>query len=154
MNASWPQTGSWALAVCMALTLFVLWLLRRWKRQDEAREALLSAQKDLLSAQEEYREKVRTGTPEEAHQAANRVKALWAEVDRLEKLAGVFCLFLCVLASGCVRSPGVIWLDEHVRIVEPGSVVPPYPDGETRWWLLSPTGFDELVPIQRQKGEP
>lgn len=150
MDISWPQTGSWALAACMALTLVLLVLLRKWKKRDDARERLRAAAAEYNEAVAQYHAAVQVGTVEDGLEAARKVKAAADRVQAAEKALACLLVASCLFTAGCLhtRTPKetIVTLTDHVRIVEPGATVPDYPDGETRWWLLTPRGMAEMVP--------
>ncbi len=48
------------------------------------------------------------------------------------------------LATGCATE--TIVLNDHARTVQPGDTVPPLPEGEAVWWLMTPTGLGRMLP--------
>jgi hypothetical protein len=148
----WPNAGSWALAACSALAIAGACIFRRWKKQDAAKERLDAAQAAVEAALATYNSAVRHGTPADARAASRKLEAAQKTLRAARQAFMALCV--AMLFAGCakervVEKETILRLDEHVRLVQPGDTVPDFPDGETRWWLLTPTGLEEMLP----KGE-
>lgn len=76
----------------------------------------------------------------------------------LPYLAAAALLVLGVLLiSSCRTSPPaprVLVLSEHCQTASPGDTVPPLPEGETRWWLCTPTGLRLMLPADSDIPDP
>lgn len=113
---------------------------------------LRNARKAAKDAEAAYYDIIRHGTPEEAVRAAlNLDNARKRANDILVRLGNGLLVVtaFCALMAGCkTAEPAerIVRLDSHVRIVEPGDVVPDYAAGEERWFLMSPTGIGWMVP--------
>lgn len=154
MDVSWPIAGSWALAACMAIALLAWWLALRDKRTAELKAELKAAKAAERDAMNAWQDALRNGTTEEAVRAASRADAAGRRVELLRRSIGI-TLFLLVAACGCATPEPhekIVRLDAHLRIVSPGETVPDYPDGETRWWLATPTGLEVMVPDFQKEG--
>lgn len=154
MEVTWPQIGTWAGAACSALALLAWWLVKKHTRKVELRARLRAREADLLVAEEEYDHAAKNGTATDMRRTAAAVSDASRECDAIRKmlhativLAGVSALAGC--AAG--QAERIVVLDDHVRLVPPGAVVPEYPEGESRWWLVSPTGLREIMPKYRQE---
>lgn len=153
MTVSWPTEASWALAACSVLALLgfcvVPWVKRKGERWEQYKQGL----SDEIEASKTYAEKSRTGTTAELLEAKRILDAKRKALDDLGKAMHLLAAFFTVsVLAGCATQERerIVLLDEHVRIVAPGDVVPDYPEGEARWWLMSPTGLVEMVPQYRQ----
>ena len=95
---------------------------------------------ELRRLARDYRHAVQSGDLEAALLAKRRYEHV--------KAGGAFMVALALLLlSGCrtVRPPVV--LSEHCSFPAPGYVVPPLPEGEARWLLLTvPTGVEMMLP--------
>lgn len=153
-------TPTWAGAAVIALGLIGAWLRRRWKHRDaeadRARKVLEAARCSLCSAVDamiDAREDGFSATDlYEATQEYEAALAAYVEARETARRLGVATLAALVLGAcaGC-RSPAPAEptvLDDHVRIVAPGDVVPPLPSGQTRWWLCTPRGLSMVAPTR------
>ena len=150
MEVSWPTAGSWSLFAC-ACAAIVGWLLvKRHRSKQELQKKCDKAEADVAVAKEEYENASRNGTAADIHRAAQEYNlAKKAHLDLKKQLAA-----LCVAAvfagtfCGCATREveRIVRLDEHGRLVVPGDVVPDYPAGESRWWLMTPTGLVDMLP--------
>ena len=56
-------------------------------------------------------------------------------------------ILLLVCVSGCRTAKlEIVPAAEHIRVIEPGDIVPPYPNGENNWRLATPTGLEWMLP--------
>lgn len=154
MDVSWPVAGSWAGAACAALALFGWWLVRRDRRRAELMAEYRKRLEDERRAYEAWADASRNGTALDVRRTAAALDAIRKALDALKASMPALAALLCAATlSGCVARGAperVVRLDEHIRVVRPGETVPDYPDGETRWWLLSPAGLLEFVPQYKQ----
>jgi hypothetical protein len=97
----------------------------------------------MKQAARDYRHAMQSGDTEGAMLAKRRYDYL--------KSGGIMVLavFLLLACSGCrttTAKPPVV-LSEHASFPLPGSIVPPLPEGQVRWLLLSvPTGVEMMLP--------
>lgn len=154
MEITWPQVWTWATVVGVALVTFAWWFFRRARLLDERRKAYKAAFEDAKVAEAAFKAAAETATSiAEVRQAAAVLDETRRRCDALRKGLPVLLVAGAFLA-GCVTREGperIVQLDEHIRIVQPGDAVPDYPGGESRWWLVSPTGLVELMPKYRQE---
>lgn len=154
MDVSWPVAGTWAGAACAALALFAWWAVKRDKRRRELMAEYRSRLEDERRAYDAYTDAVRNGAAIDVRRAAAALDAIRKTLDALRSSMPALAALLCAAAlAGCTTREGperVVKLDEHIRVVAPGETVPDYPDGETRWWLLTPAGLLEFVPQYKQ----
>lgn len=159
MEINWPVAGSWALAACSTLALAGYFLVRRAKRYDERWGEYKRRIADEIEASKRYADAVRNGTKEDAIAAARELDEKRQALDALRKalhaLAVLSAAGVLLVSQGCVTRTKeverIVALDAHIRIVEPGETVPDYAPGESRWWLVSPSGLVELMPKYRQR---
>ena len=155
----WESPATWAGVAGLALAIFGYWLVRRHRRRGELVGEYRNRLKDVCLAEKAYQKAVRDGTAAEARQAAQILDAMRKAADALAgKIKALSCfvmaLGVAVLSGGCITREGperIVQLDEHIRIVQPGETVPDFASGESRWWLVSPTGLMELMPKYRQE---
>lgn len=149
MNVDWPVTGSWALALCMAMSL-IGWAVFRSAGQADERIAQQSRKRRAYEeARAEWEAATRAGLATLAHQLKRRLDGMRAEGWHKFPLA--LALAAGLLLAGCrapqAQAPAVVVpTGEHILLPAPGDVVPPLPAGEPRWWLLTPTGLSLLLP--------
>lgn len=57
-------------------------------------------------------------------------------------------LALSILVGGCIHwKMDTAPVGEHIRLLVPGDVVPPFPeDGQDYWLLVSPRGLEWMLP--------
>lgn len=154
MDITWPQGWTWATVAGVPLVTVAWWLIRRARKLDERREAYKAALADAHVAEDAYHaaleNAVNTGEVRQAREALDEARR---RCDALRKSLPV--LLVALALAGCVTRTKeverIVQLDEHIRIVQPGDMVPDYPSAETRWWLVSPTGLIELMPKYRQE---
>lgn len=158
MDVQWPVVAGWSLVAAEVLALAAWWLVKRDKRKQELRAEYRNRLKDECLAFQAYERAVREGTALDAQRAAKTLSAIRESLDDLLKqirACGAFALLAgcALLFQGCITREGperIVKLDQHIRIVAPGETVPDYPEGQTRWWLLSPEGLVELLPQYKQ----
>lgn len=152
MDVSWPTATSWAAAACFALAIFAWILVRRARRIDGLREEYVRRLAELADAEREWRDAILNGTVAMVQEARRKVVDLRAELMRLKQaMAGLLVLLVCAGCATREAAEKVVVVSDHAQIVEPGFIVPDYPDGETRWWLCTPTGLELMVPAFRRE---
>lgn len=150
-----PQAATWATVA--AALVGILWavLRRKWQRRDKAEQKLVDAENAVYSAADIVSDARANGTAEALAEAERDYAAAIKRRDALRKALGVsaiMALLAACLLSGCqnAQAPQPVILNDHVRLVAPGDTVPPLPEGETRWWLLTPRGMDMVSPLERR----
>lgn len=168
MDVSWPITGTVAGAVCAGLALVAFFYVRWAKKNDTKFAKYLEMLDEEIELAKKYADVKRTGTPFELMEAKKALDEKRQSLDELvasmhsffSAFAAVFSIpamafvLTLTLATGCASTKvkeRIIQLNDHVKIVQPGETVPEYPNGETRWWLMTPTGMDSVIPQYRQK---
>lgn len=136
----------WAGAAALLVALLVLAFLRRAKREDakEADREALAA--ELRDAEARHSAMLFAGDAAGAVREARRI-------DRLRRALGLGASLLVLALGGC-RHPApaaepevrTVVLSEHCRVVHPGDTVPELPQGETIFWLCTPTGLEMMMP--------
>lgn len=149
-----PQAATWATAAAIALGILWAVLKRRWHRRDKDEQKLVDAENAVYSAADIVADARENGTAEALAEAEKDYAAAIRRRDALRKALGVSAIMaLLAVLSGCRNAPAPqpVILNDHVRLVAPGDTVPPLPEGETRWWLLTPRGMDMVSPLERRK---
>lgn len=152
MDVTWPQAGTWAGAACAVLAIVAWWLVEREKKRAEMRKRYAQLRGDVLVAEEAYRDALENGTALAVRRAAAELDERRRKMDLVAKAIAGLCVLLVL--GGCrttAPQESIVRLDEHIRIVAPGETVPDYPEGESRWWLCTPSGMMEMVPQYRQQ---
>jgi Flp pilus assembly protein TadB len=151
MEVSWPVVGSWSLFACCLVALAAWWLVERKRRKKELQEKVDRAEADVAVAREAYEAANRNGSAADLHRAALDLSHAQQRHNDLKKQLAALLVAVVVagaLLCGCATRDveRVVLLDDHVRIVAPGDVVPDYAPGESRWWLMSPRGLSDMLP--------
>ncbi len=149
MEIAWPTIGSWSLAACCVIALMGWWLMRRDRRTAELKAALSKALAEEREARAEYAQAARVGKPEDVCIAARAVEEKRKRIQAIQRSLGVTLFLAAFILAGCRTAEPterIVRLDAHVRIVAPGDTVPDYPEGEARWWLVTPTGLVSILP--------
>ena len=127
--------GTWVGVIAGLIGLVAAMLARRWANRDERAKAIRHAAKA-------GREATQRGDAEGA--------VIWKREYDYLKAGGALAILLCacLCLSGCRTQPPVLVpVGEHVVFPEAGFVVPPLPEGQTRWMLLTvPTGVEMALP--------
>lgn len=135
------QGVGWAGAIATALGL-VLWLIcRKTSLSDEEKAEKAKRREAYEQAKRDWTEAVRNGNTVLAIALKERLDSMRRKGWHLV-LAAVL-----ILAAGC-RTTVVhtIPVGEHILQLQPGDVLPALPAGETRWWALTPSGLEMLLP--------
>lgn len=154
MDVAWSTVWTASGVAGAALTLLAWWLVRRAKLLDERREKYEKALEAEEKAKQAHRDAVRNSTdPSEIAHLADKVDEARRECENLRKSLPVLLVLALALCGCASRKPAerIVFLDAHAKIVKPGDVVPEYPDGESRWWLVTPTGMSRMVPQYGRK---
>ena len=133
------QTG-WGGAAALVIGLLLFLFVKRAKKEDEA-------------VQRRREQEAELARHEAAHVAAlhrGDAVAVVEEkriIDELRKGLGLLCAVAALLLSGgCASQTKIVVLSEHCRTITPGETVPDYPNGETVYWLATPTGLRMMLP--------
>lgn len=157
MDVTWPQAGTWAGAACAALAIVAWWLVRRARKRDAREEEYKARLADVRVAEDALEDSYANATDgAEVRKARSAVDEARRRADAVRKALHIAAVLLAVAAlAGCVTRTReverIVQLDEHIRIIAPGDTVPDYAPGESRWWLVSPTGLVEMMPKYRQE---
>lgn len=149
MNVDWPVTGSWALALCMAMSLIGWALIRSAGKADEQIERQRRQRRAYEARRADWLAAIGRGYTFDAMEIKRQLDAMRAAGWNKFPLA--LALAAGLLLAGCrapqAQAPAVVVpTGEHILLPAPGDVVPPLPAGEPRWWLLTPTGLSLLLP--------
>lgn len=149
MQIQWPVAGSWALAACCGLALLAWYWVRASAKADADRAARRNKRMTYESTKALWSEAVRKGDIVRAAELKKSIDNMrlagWHEIEF------VLLVSLALLVCGCRTAPApeksvLIPTGEHVLLPHHGDVVPPLPEGEARWFLLTPTGLAFLLP--------
>ncbi len=148
MTIQWPVVGSWALAVCCGVALLAWYAVRSANRTDAALASRRHKRRQYLATKKEWLAAISRG---DTFQAAETKRVLdsmrkqgWHKLEILILFVGLSLLAGC--KTNAVVSPVLIPTGQHILLPSPGDIVPPLPVGESRWWLLTPTGLAFLLP--------
>lgn len=134
----------WAAATAIVVLFALAVTAHAWRTAQERREQLAARRDWHRRKLAKYRAALASGDAEKAMLAKRALDAARKGLP----LAAIIIASLC--AAGCHQKPpknNAIPIGRYVQAPAPGDAVPPLPEGEQRWWLLSaPTGFELLMP--------
>jgi len=138
-------TLGWSGVAAMALGLVAYLIGRRHKSQDDERRLRKERHEKYLATRLAWRTAAETG---DATAMARLKKELDLMRDKGWHLAPVVLAVL--LMAGCASKapppPATVLLNEHVRTMMPGEVLPDLPAGSSRWWVCTAEGLEQLLP--------
>ena len=150
MDVQWPTVGGWALAVCSAIAMVAWAMIRSAAKQDEEVRQRMAKRRAYDKAVADWHFEVKQGGVEHLEMAMilkrkiNDMRSHGWHLLAFALVAGIF--------AGCHSTkpdpvpPVMIPIGTHIQQPAPGDVVPPLPEGESRWWLCTPTGLSMLLP--------
>lgn len=151
MNVQWPTVGGWALAVCSAIALVAWAMIRSAAKQDEEVRQRMAKRRAYDKAVADWHFEVKQGGVEHLEMAMILMRKI--NDMRSHGWHDLVLVVALVALSGCRTSKPepassvMIPVGTHIRQPAPGDIVPHLPEGESRWWLCTPTGLSMLLPI-------
>lgn len=147
MNVQWPTVGGWALAACSAIALFAWAMIRSAAKQDEEVRQRMAKRRAYDKAVADWHFEVKQGNVEMAMILMRKINDMRSHGWHLLALAIVSGMLAgCRSPKADPRPPVLIPVGSHILQPAAGDIVPPLPEGESRWWLCTPTGLSMLLP--------
>lgn len=145
-QASAIATAGWSGVAVLVLLLVAWFLSRRTKKEDDAEKEREEHRQAYLSTTMEWNRAVREGDIEQAAALKKRLDIMRTKGWNLGIILAAALVSSCATKTVEVVHVQVVDLGEHVRIMQPGDVLPALPPGEPHWCACTPTGLSRLLP--------